>query len=157
MSFTKYSSFLEAQLFLDNIQLIFIPQIKISTTHLPLILSIELYGERKKIPFTILESYHNKIQKKGFLYIIISFINKLLKYPDLTTQYIYYPFKLASRWPQGGLKVASRWPRGGFLKGPDIKLVFPWIYSKFWTKFTNPTKWIVGPLRRASQSKSSFC
>ena len=77
----------------------------------------------KKILFTILESYQNRIQKKGFLYISISIINKLLKYPDLTAQYIYYPLKLASRWPQGG-----------FLKGPNIKLMFPWIYSKFWIR-----------------------
>ena len=43
------------------------------------------------------------------------------------------------------LQVASRWP--------NVKLKFPWIYSKFWTKVTNPSKWIVGPLRRASRSK----
>ena len=41
------------------------------------------------------------------------------------------------------------------LKLPLIALIkFPWIYSKFWTKVWR-TKWIVGPLRRASRSKTN--
>ena len=41
----------------------------------------------------------------------------------------------------------------GFISFLLSNIKFPYIYSNFWTKVLSTTKWIVGPLRRASRSK----
>ena len=47
-------------------------------------------------------------------------------------------------------------PIWSYLKVLDlnIKIKFPRIYRKFWTKVWKVTKWIVGPLRRAPRWKT---
>ena len=42
----------------------------------------------------------------------------------------------------------------GFISFLLSNIKFPWIYSKFRTKILSVTNWIVGPIRRASQSKN---